>query len=112
MKRGTPTCPRCEHARVHAWWGYLPGTRTVGTHCSTCHRDWTGLSEAHCTVCHEHFSTDGVAKAHWTKDGHVAPESVAVLTPQLTRFGITWRRRGELPPVVLASRPSRANMAP
>jgi hypothetical protein len=62
-----------------------------GVHCKGCHRDWVSLSQAHCTVCHEQFATDGVARRHWTKPGHVHPNEVSRLVAHEERYGTVWR---------------------
>jgi hypothetical protein len=46
----------------------------------------------HCVVCHEQFASDGVARLHWTKAGHVHPSIVARLAGCEERHGLVWRR--------------------
>jgi hypothetical protein len=46
----------------------------------------------HCVVCHEQFASDGVARLHWTKAGHVHPSTVTRLRGCEERHGLVWRR--------------------
>ena len=84
--RAGPDCPVCAHARAHGWWGQS------GAHCRDCHRSWTSTTQVHCVVCHEQFASDGVARLHWTKAGHVHPSTVARLAGHDERHGLVWRR--------------------
>ena len=91
------TCPRCEHAKLHGWWG--PPHQL--THCRKCHRDWTAASsQAHCVTCCAHFSTYHGADMHLTPAGCRPPETVRTKAgaPRLVRghdkHGPIWRRTG------------------
>jgi hypothetical protein len=84
-------CPRCEHVKAHGWIGLLAATRVTGSHCKICHRDWVSLAQAHCLVCHEQFATDGTARRHWTKEGHVHPSHLSRLVAHDERWGAVWR---------------------
>lgn len=53
MTAQTMTCPPCAHAAKSGWWG----SDLAGTHCESCHRSWTGKTEAHCASCCEHFGS-------------------------------------------------------
>lgn len=52
------SCPACAYAEAEGHWP------DVGTHCSDCHRTWTGMKEAHCPRCHLHFASDSTAEIH------------------------------------------------
>lgn len=47
--------------------------------CRDCGKPIVGLALAHCTVCHETFRSNGVADEHWSKKGHVDPDTVSRL---------------------------------
>ena len=100
------SCPRCEHARAHGWWGPPHGL----THCRKCHRDWPlGSPQAHCVTCCAHFSTYGVADLHLTATGCRPPAEVTTKTgePRLVlgedAHGAVWRMAGTRPMAFLGS---------
>lgn len=85
-------CARCKHREDHGWWGTLPteqidkkgevvvispshcgDTNVAGVLREGCHRDWTGVREAHCVVCHEHFASNTAADRH---EHSVPPEDM------------------------------------
>lgn len=89
------TCPTCEHADAHGWFGLRRGT-----HCRRCHRTWTAPREAHCTLCCRHFSTGENADAHVGSSGCVDPATLCDKRHR-PRFkladrpsGPTWRGAG------------------
>ena len=48
------TCPHCEHAAEHGWWG--KGLATGLTHCPQCHDSMPGTQVwSHCVACHTTF---------------------------------------------------------
>ena len=55
-------CLVCEHVEQRGM--YPP---RVPAHCGTCHRSWTGHTQAHCASCCVHFSSDRAF------DRHLAP---------------------------------------
>jgi hypothetical protein len=82
-------CEPCKHAVLEGWWGPLPGG--CRTHCSTCHRSWSSLREAHCTLCCRHFVSHKVADRHWGPDGCMDPATM------LKRDGRPWFQARERP---------------
>jgi hypothetical protein len=69
------TCPACTFADQNGYWG--PSVKG-GTHCRTCHRSWTGLTEIHCVLCCEHFSNIGNLDRHKTRTGACIPPASVV----------------------------------
>src|SRR5690554_6108030 len=76
-------CARCLHRDEHGWWGAVPSDKVndrgetvmvTPSHCGSvnvagvlrdgCHRDWTGVREAHCPSCHRHFASNTAADHH------------------------------------------------
>ncbi len=88
-----PTCPRCQHAKAHGWWGPPRGL----THCRKCHRDWRGTAQAHCVTCCAHFGTYNAADLHLTASGCRPPDTVRTRAdkPRLVldrdKQGAIWR---------------------
>jgi hypothetical protein len=94
-----PTCPRCQHAKAHGWWGPPRGL----AHCRKCHRDWRGTAQAHCVTCCQHFSTYSAADLHLTRTGCRPPDQVLtkIGAPSLMldhdKHGAIWRWAGTRP---------------
>lgn len=108
-------CNICAYARQHGGWPL----NHRGTHCSKCHRSWTGFARAHCPVCHELFVTDGTARLHWSGGGynatHLDPTTVIDKSgaPKLVldSDGI-WHGAGRRPRDLARSRSEASNTFP
>lgn len=97
------SCDICTHA---AFFGSFPPSLR-GTHCSDCHRSWSGFRESHCaairpdgSTCCLHFSADSVAEKHRVGDRcltrdemlkHVSKDGKPVFRCVVADTGETWR---------------------
>jgi hypothetical protein len=89
---------RCEACEFFKERGYYPKQTH---HCRTCHRSWTGYTQAHCASCHSHFSTPSAFDRHMTDAGCRQPEELRnkdgsyVLGLRVDKWGRTWSFAGD-----------------
>lgn len=96
-------CVWCQRKAELGWYG-----DAKIHHCRTCHRTWTGTSQAHCVSCHHHFSSNSAADRHLVNDSCYPPQEVRDSNgvPKLglrkDKYGYTWSFAGDGTPWWLA----------
>jgi hypothetical protein len=99
-------CSWCRRREELGWYG-----DAKIHHCRTCHRTWTGTSQAHCVKCHHHFSSNSACDRHLTNELCTPPQEcrsrdgVPLLGLRKDKYGYTWSFAGDGSPWWLARHP-------